>query len=49
MGSDVGTVGRLVASDTSDPWFESSHQQILVIINLLKDKNKEKEARNGPF
>ena len=45
MGSDVGTVGRLVASDTRDPWFESSHPQILVIINLLKDKNKEKVAQ----
>ena len=26
-GSGYGAVGRVVASDTRDPWFESSHRQ----------------------
>ena len=52
-------VGRAVASDTRGPRFESSHRQIYIYIYILsicllstgylKDKNKEKEAGNGPF
>ena len=53
-GSGCGAVGRAVASDTRGPRFESSHWQLLLNIYLLltvcrKDKNKEKEAGNGPF
>ena len=53
-GSGCGAVGRAVASDTRGPRFESSHRQLLLNIYLLltvcrKDKNKEKEAGNGPF
>ena len=53
-GSGFGAVGRLVASDTRGPGFESSHRQLLLNIYLLltvcrKDENKEKEARSGPF
>ena len=54
QGSGCGAVGRAVASDTRGPRFESSHRQLLLNIYLLltvcrKDKNKEKEAGNGPF
>ena len=54
MGSGCGAVGRVVASNTRGPGFESSHRQLLLNIYLLltvcrKDKNKEKEAANGPF
>ena len=48
-GSGCGSVGRAVASDTRDPPFESRHQHNY--INRFynrNDKNKEKEARNGP-
>ena len=53
MGSGCGAVGRTVASETRGPRFESSHRQLLLNIYLLltvcrKDKNKEKEAGNGP-
>ena len=53
-GSGCGAVGRVVASDTRGPGFESSHRQLLLNIYLLltvcrKDENKEKEAGNGPF
>ena len=49
MGSGCGSIGREVASYTSDSQFESSHQQILFIFNCIsmrnwKDDNKEKEA-----
>ena len=54
VGSGCGAVGRVVASDTRGPGFESSHRQLLLNIYLLltvcrKDENKEKEAGNGPF
>ena len=54
VGSGCGVVDRGVASDTRGPGFESSHRQLLLNIYLLltvcrKDKNKEKEAGNGPF
>ena len=50
MGSDGGSVGRAVASDTRDPQFESQHWQSLIYQLQLnrKDESKEKEARNGP-
>ena len=55
MGCGCGTVGRAVAQDTRDQLFESRHRQLnisnIFICQLLsqKDKNKEKEAGNGPF
>ena len=57
LGSGCGSVGRVVASDTRGPQFESSHRQkIIYILNICllsivywKDDNKEKEAGNGPF
>ena len=54
VGSGCGAVGRVVASNTRGPGFESSHWQLLLHIYLLlavcrKDENKEKEAENGPF
>ena len=54
-GRGCGAVGRAVASDTRYPWFKSWHRQRnksnVFICQLLsrKDKNKEKEARNGPL
>ena len=36
LESVCGAVGRAVASDTRDPWFESSHQQIDCIEILSK-------------
>ena len=33
LGFDGGSVGRAVASDTTDPWFKSSGWQILFSIN----------------
>ena len=51
LGSGCGTVGRAVASNTRDLWFESQHRQKF-ICHLChwcrKDKNKEKEAGIGP-
>ena len=53
-GSGRGAVGTPVASNTRDPWFESSHWQILFTIKLYlicfeKTKLKIKEAGNGPL
>ena len=50
MGSGCGPVGRVVASNTSGPGFESSHRQPLLNIYLLltvcrKGENKEKRGR----
>ena len=53
----VTSVVRAVASDTRGPRFESSHwQKIIYTLNICllstahwKDKNKEKEAGNGPY
>ena len=43
----------MVASDFRGPWFESSHRQKFTLQRLLstvlKRRNKEKEARIGPF
>ena len=55
LGSSCGSVGRVVATDTRDPWFESSHRKNFLFRTFVyyrlywKDKNKEKEAVNGPF
>ena len=54
MGSGCGTVGSAVVTATKGPGFESSHRQLLLNNYLLltvsrKDKNKRKEAGNGPF
>ena len=56
LGSDCGSVGRTIASETRGLQFESSHRQKLLILNICilstvfgKDKNKEKESGNGPF
>ena len=53
-GSGCGSVGRAVASDTTDPRFESRHRQTLIkhlfSVNCVeKTKIKKKEAGNGPF
>ena len=40
----VGTVGRVVASDTCDLQFESSHFQFYFLPPVLKFENKEKEV-----
>ena len=48
-GSGCGSVGRAVASDSRDPWFESRHRQNFIFqLYNRKDENKEKEAENGP-
>ena len=45
-GSGCGSVGRVVAFDTRDPQFESSHQQNLFTLNSIeKAKRKEKRGR----
>ena len=57
LGSGCGSVGRPVASNTRGLRFKSSHRQkFIYILNICllstvywKDKNKEKEAGNGPF
>ena len=43
------TVATVVASDTRDPQFKSSHRQNITLNICLKKKIKEKEAGNGPF
>ena len=50
QGSGGGSVGRAVASDTSDPRFESQHRQSYIYQLQLnrKDKNKGQEVGNGP-
>ena len=35
-GSDSGSVGIVVTSNTRDPWFVSSHRQIIFTINCFK-------------
>ena len=44
MFSICGSVGRAIASDTRDPWFDSIIGKIL----STKMKMKSKEAENGP-
>ena len=45
-GSVCGSVGREVASHTSDPQFKSSHRQILFTIHCV-EKTKMKKKRPG--
>ena len=40
MGSGYGSVGSVVASDIKDPWFESSHWQILFSIDSIEKTKK---------
>ena len=48
-GSGCGSVGRAVASYTRDPRFKSRHRQNFTYqLYNRKDKNREKEAGNGP-
>ena len=52
LGSGCDSVARVVASDTRDPRFESSHWQMLFTLNCIKTrvektKIKEKEAGIG--
>ena len=58
MCSGCGSVGRVVASNSRGPRFESSHRQnFIYMLNICllstvcwKDENKEKKgAGNGPF
>ena len=49
MGSGCGSVGRVVVSDIRDPWFESSHRQIVITINFIEETEiKKREAGNYP-
>ena len=51
LGSDSGSVGRTVASDTRDPRFKSQHWQNFIyqlLIEIEKGKIKQKEVGNGP-
>ena len=50
----VEQLAERVVSDIRDPWFESQHQQsfknvFICELQFKRDKNKEKEAGNGPF
>ena len=45
----VWAVGRAVASDTRDLRFESSHRQILFIVNCIKKLYYKDDENNGPF
>ena len=41
MGSGRDSVGGVVTSDIRDPWFESSHHQILFTINFISSVLKK--------
>ena len=53
LDNGCSSVGRAVASDTQDPRFKSSHQEILFSMysfkSVLKRQKYKKEERNGPF
>ena len=53
MDRGCASVGSIVASDSRDPWFDSSHRQNLFSMftfNCIEETNiKKNEARNGPF
>ena len=54
QGSGCGAVGRVVASDTRGPEFESSHWQLLLNIYLVltisrKDEKLRKRGRVCPI
>ena len=43
-------VGTVVASDTRDLWFESSHRQFFYVVSVnCVEKTKNKKTGNGPF
>ena len=54
MGRGCGSDGRAVGFDVRDAWFESHHQNILILLKWIylpiaqqvKDENKPKRARN---
>ena len=49
VGSGCASDGRAAASDTRDPRYESRHwRNFIYQLYIRKDKNKEKEAGNGP-
>ena len=56
LGSGCGSVGRVVASKTRGPRFDSSHRQKFIYIFKIcllstvcwKDENKEKRGREWP-
>ena len=50
LGSGCDSVGRAFASNARDPWFESSHRQILFFISCIKkciEKTKIKKKMPG--
>ena len=51
MGNGGGSVGRAIASDTRDPWFEFCHRQnfIYQLYNQNTEKTKIKKKRLGNF
>ena len=44
LGSGCGSVGRAVASDTRDPWFESRHRQ-----NFIYQSYNRKDEKKAKF
>ena len=49
FGSGCGSVGRVVASDTRDPRFESSHRLIYLLLAVLKRRKKKKRPGVAHF
>ena len=51
LGSGCGSNGVGIALEIRGPQFESSHRKNLYMfsVNCIGNKNKEKEAGNGPF
>ena len=51
MVCDGGAVGRAVASNTRDLWFDSQHRQEFYKLHCIGEKIKKnkKEAGKGPF
>ena len=47
LGSGCGTVGRVVASDTRDPQFESQHRQKFICQLYNIEKTKIMKQRPG--
>ena len=48
QGSGGGSVGRVVASNTKDPLFESSHRQNFINQLYIKNTEKMKIKRKRP-
>ena len=49
MGSGCGAVGRVVASNTRDPRFESSQRQYYLLSTVLKRRKKKKRGQEWPY